>query len=123
MDQIPPESADRRLEKRRRCLLGGTVTFRERKSFYDCLIRNISSAGALIEFPDTLFPTEDFELHIRQLDRSFKGQIAWQRREKTGVMLAAIAFDDATTSLDDARRAKALKRENRALKKQLDYVI
>ena len=46
----------------------------------------------------------------------------WRKQERAGVALAAFQFAERAISLDDVRREKALQRENRALRKQLDYM-
>ena len=112
---------ERRRERRQKSFLGAKLTFNRRQSVVDCLIRNISPAGALVEFPDmTLAPT-DVELHVSHRDQSFRGTVVWRKQERAGVALAAFEFAEAAVSLDDVRRQKALKRENRALRKQLEY--
>ena len=74
----------------------------------------------MVEFPDTFVPKEDFELHVRQQDRSYRARIAWKKRSRTGAMLAAIAFDEAAPSLDGTRREQKLRRQNKALRRRLD---
>jgi hypothetical protein len=118
----PRRSQERRKERREKTLIGATVSFNARRSVFDCLIRNISTAGALLEFPDTTLAPTEFELHVRHRDQSFRGTVVWRKQERAGVALAAFQFAERAVSLDDVRRQKALKRENRALRKQLDYM-
>ena len=43
---------ERRSERRGLTFLGGKLSFNQGRSVVDCLVRNISSAGALVVFPD-----------------------------------------------------------------------
>jgi hypothetical protein len=113
---------ERRRERRMKSYLGAKLTFNHRQSVIDCLIRNISPTGALVEFPDTTLAPAEFELHVRHRDQSFRGTVIWRKQERAGVALAAFQFAERAISLDDVRRQKALQRENRALRKQLDYM-
>ena len=112
---------ERRREHRQKTFLAAKLTFNRRQSVVDCVIRNISPAGALVEFPDTTLAPTDFDLHVGLREQSFRGTVVWRKQERAGVALAAFQFAEAAISLDDVRRQKALKRENRALRKQLEY--
>jgi hypothetical protein len=113
---------ERRRERRMKSYLGAKLTFNHRQSVVDCLIRNIAPSGVLVEFPDPTLAPADIELHIQHRDQSFRGTVVWRKQERAGVALAAVQFAERAISLDDVRRQKALKRENRALRKQLDYM-
>ncbi len=113
---------ERRKERRGRTFLGGQLSFNEGRSTVDCVIRNLSPAGALVVFPDRTPIPADPHLHIRNHDRSYKAAVAWRGYDRAGVALTAFRFDDVAVSIDDARRRKALKLENRKLRKQLDYM-
>jgi hypothetical protein len=77
---------DRRKLPRRRTYLGGCVTFNQRHSTLDCLVRNLSAAGAKIAFPDTATAPDHFDLNIRQQQRTVRARIAWRRGYEAGVV-------------------------------------
>ena len=114
-NEVQPE---RRRERRSRSYLGARVIFNHRQSVVDCVVRNISTSGALAEFGDPTQVPAEFELHIPNQDRSFQGKLVWRNAQAAGVALAPLQLDGVVLSLDDIRRLKALKAENRALRKK-----
>ena len=76
---------DRRKLPRRRTYLGGSVTFNQRHSTLDCLVRNLSAAGAKIAFPNTATAPDHFDLSIRQHQRTLRARITWRRGYEAGV--------------------------------------
>ena len=113
---------ERRQERRGLTYLGGKLSFNQGRSVVDCLVRNISSAGALVVFPDRTPIPDDPDLHIKHRDQSFRTTVVWRGHDRAGVALAAFRFEEIATSLDEVRRRKALRAENRRLRKQLDYM-
>jgi hypothetical protein len=105
---------DRRREQRRRSLLGARLSFNHRQSLFDCVIRNFSASGALLVFADpTLLPT-DFDIQVAQWKEAFRARLVWRRAEQVGVVLNE--FAPVAVSVDDVRRATALRRENQQLR-------
>jgi hypothetical protein len=105
---------DRRQERRRRSLLGGKLSFNHRRSLFDCVIRNFSGSGALLVFADATMLPMDFDIQVAHWKEAFHARLVWRRREHAGVILDE--FVPTAISLDDVRRAKALRRENQQLR-------
>ena len=113
---------ERRRERRGRTYLGGKLSFNQGRSVVDCLVRNVSPSGALVVFPDRTPIPDDPDLHIKHRDQSFRAAVVWRGLDRVGVALAAFRFEDVAISIDEVRRRRALKLENRRLRKQLDYM-
>jgi len=79
---------DRRKLPRRRTYLGGRVTFDQRHSTLDCVVRNLSAAGAKIAFPDTVIAPDHFDLSIRPQQRTLRARITWRRGYEAGVVFS-----------------------------------
>jgi hypothetical protein len=105
---------ERRQELRRRCFLGGKLAFNSRESLFDCLIHNVTEGGALIVLPRAMVLPQEFELHIARWQRTFRAGLIWSMDVRSGVKLAA--FVPEIVSLEEVRRLKALKAENRRLR-------
>jgi hypothetical protein len=105
---------DRRKEQRRRSLLGAKLSFNNRQTLFDCVIRNFSASGALLVFVDpTLLPT-DFDIQVAQWKEPVRARLVWRRAEQVGVALNE--FAPIAVSVDDVRRTRALRRENQQLR-------
>jgi hypothetical protein len=80
---------ERRKVKRARVLKGAKIIFNQRVSSLDCLVRNLSDAGACLQLASPVgFPTT-FELSLDG-DRSLRScRIIWQGADRIGV-----AFSD-----------------------------
>ena len=94
-------------------LLGGKLSFNHRQSVLDCVVRNVSSVGALVAFADKTLAPDEFELRVATWDESFKADVVWRDHERAGVTLGSMP---EPISLEKMRRLKALEQENRDLK-------
>ncbi len=117
------QTTERRRERRQIAYLGGEVAYNQRRSGVDCLVRNIAPSGALIVFADRTPLPEELELNIPQRGRSFHGTVVWRRLDRAGLALQPLKANDAAASLDGARRQRALKKENRALRRKYNSPI
>jgi hypothetical protein len=105
---------ERRNEHRRRCFLAGKLAFNRRESVFDCLVHNIADSGALIVLPGAVVLPPEFELHIPHWRRTFRAGLIWSRDKRNGVKIGE--FVPEVVSLDQVRRLKTLKAENRRLR-------
>lgn len=80
-----PPSADRRLARRRRTLLGGRVSFDDGAHVFDCTIRDLSDGGARITVPGQQpIAPRVFLINIR--DRIvYEAVVAWNRGGQAGL--------------------------------------
>ncbi|MGX5774882.1 PilZ domain-containing protein [Methylorubrum zatmanii] len=114
-------SSERRQEIRKRTFLKGRILFNKGASTMDCLVRDLSEAGARLELSQTNSLPDVFDLHIPQKDATLRSSLRWRREDAVGV-----AFDaqkpvppepTATPSLAVLlRRIAELEAENAALR-------
>ena len=113
--------SDTRKVERVRSLLRGQVIFNKASSTIDCVVRNISSAGARLEIADSMALPAEFELDIPHKGRSFRARIVWRADNLVGVEMVdsrtAAPVTDANET--DADRCDRLMRENARLKAQI----
>ena len=83
MVEINPEC--RRHSTRRRTLKSGRIVFNNRNSTIECVVRNLSSRGALLELPNVTGIPEDFELYIDNEAKCRAASTIWRRDGKMGV--------------------------------------
>lgn len=62
-DQGSPTST-RRAQERRTVLKGAKIVFNSGKGMMVCRVRDLSAAGARLEFPPRQAPPDSFELHV-----------------------------------------------------------
>jgi hypothetical protein len=77
-----PES---RTKIRKRCFLGARIQFNNRRSTFDCLVRDISEGGARLELATLESMPDEFDLVIPQHERQYRAKVVWRRNGKCGV--------------------------------------
>lgn len=87
--------SERRTTHRRRSYLGATIAFNERRSTMDCLVRNLTEAGAKIDFPHGVLIPDRFDITVPHRGIETRCRVVWRREAELGV-----AFCDPR----DARR-------------------
>jgi hypothetical protein len=98
---------ERRKIRRARVLYGAAIDFNGRQSVYDCVIRNYSSDGARIEFPEGTALPDAVNLTIRHRGETIHAKTVWQRHDQAGL---AFTHDDRQVVIDLAARRKAIRR-------------
>jgi hypothetical protein len=88
---------DNRYVPRRRVFKGGKIIFADGAMVVDCVIRNISVAGARLDVPSTLALPHEFILLDVQTERRHIAKMAWRRGDQMGV-----EFSDPPEGEDDA---------------------
>ena len=109
---------ERRSEQRRRSLLGARIAFGKRPSTMDCMVRNISTNGALIVFPHSAITPREFALHIPQRHQVLSAKVVWRRHDRAGVALSPMETFEVPAGY--AARLRTLEAENRRLRKQVE---
>lgn len=90
---------EKRQTPRQKSLLRGFVYFGNSPSALDCIVRDISDAGARLKFPGS-FPTSDIiDLHIPVKGQTLRGKVQWRRADEIG-----IAFVSASARSDVDQR-------------------
>lgn len=110
---------ERRSEQRGRTYLGGRVAFNNRWSTVNCLIRNMSAHGAMIEFSDPVVLPGDFELTLYPKGSSLSARVVW--RDATTAGIEFLDSKPATTAMPiaAARQIRNLKTERNKLARRV----
>lgn len=112
---------ERRKLPRHKSFLQGRVYYNGRRSSVDCIVRDITDAGARLKFADSPAIPEVFELHIPNKLESFRAHVIWNHGSELGVMFeAAEPSVDGDHSTNLAERVAKLEREMAILKRRLE---
>ena len=79
--------AEQRTETRRRSFLRGVISYQKGTLSEDCVIRNFTSAGAMIEQPFPHAP-ESFDLVVPERAERHAARVVWRNGLKIGVRLS-----------------------------------
>jgi hypothetical protein len=77
---------DRRQFDRRKTYLGGTIVFNSKSSTINCLVRNLSASGAMIELDWFSHPPATFYFETGK--RTHLAKIAWRTAREAGLLFA-----------------------------------
>ncbi len=101
-----------RAAERGRSLLKAKITFNNRMSTVDCIVKNISAGGARLAVPSTLSLPNEFDLDIPLKGKTYRAQMRWRDTENIGV-----EFIEATNVAETAEsRLHRLEDENLRLR-------
>jgi len=78
--------SDRRQSDRRKTYLGGTIVFNSDGSTINCLVRNLSASGAMIELDWLSHPPAKFYFETGK--RAYWANIAWRTAREAGLLFA-----------------------------------
>ena len=78
---------DKRSAVRVRSFLRGRVVFNNGQSSMDCVVRDISSTGARLEFSEAVTIPDRFELYVPQKDTTYRVVLQWRRAGEIGVAI------------------------------------
>ncbi len=114
--------SERRNTPRQKSFLKGCIYFNNRRSAFDCLVRDISAQGAKLVFPDVLSTPDVFDLYIPQKEQTLSARVVWRHGGEIGVAFAhAVQVHDPAHAADAdlAERVQKLEAEIAALRKML----
>lgn len=125
-------TSEQRHDVRKRTFLKGRILFNKGAASMDCLIRDLSEAGARLELSETSTLPEVFDLYIAQKEETFRATLRWRRDNSVGIAFAdqrkPVAPPEAAVPLPDAsinlllRRIAELESENATLRSLLGTV-
>lgn len=112
--------AERRLSSRQKSYLQGRIYFNNRRTSVDCLVRDLSEAGARIRLSEAVVTPEVMELYILNREEVRRARVEWRHSNEMGVAFieaaqAAGASDAEHNDLLD--RLRRLEVELAALKR------
>jgi hypothetical protein len=113
--------AERRHATRKKSFLRGCVYFNKRRGAMDCLIRDLSEAGARIIFSSAVNVPDVVELYIPQKEETIRARVKWRHGDEVGLAFPAVARA-AEAPADDgdlAQRVEKLETEIAALRRML----
>ena len=109
---------DRRGSVRRRTYLCGRIAFNSRCSTVDCIVRNLSHNGAMLEFPEPMLPAGEFDFCIVGKGESRHARLIWRDGPRFGVVTDSAAVNPVV-SLETERLIRKLKADRAALASRL----
>jgi PilZ domain len=83
----------RRAVSRQKSFLQGRIFFNNRRTSYDCLIRDFSELGAKLKFSSTIATPDTVKLFIPAKEESYRARVVWRNADEVGV-----SFDRADKS-------------------------
>jgi PilZ domain len=112
--------AERRRVVRQKSFLRGCVYFNNRRSAFDCLIRDLSDKGARVVFSETLSVPDMVELYIPQKEQTVRAHVEWRHGGEVGLAFPdAIRAADGTTDAELGMRVARLETEIASLRRAL----
>lgn len=97
--------AERRRVTRHKSFLRGCVYFNNRRSAFDCLIRDLSDEGARIAFSDAVSVPDMIELYIPQKEQTVRAHVEWRHGGELG-----LAFPDALRAAEGTSEGELVAR-------------
>jgi hypothetical protein len=116
---------ERRGVGRVRTFLRGRITYNNRSSTLDCLVRDLSTTGARLALSDGASLPDGFELSIPHKDVTYRCQLRWRRPDEVGVIFAVPAASTPKPAVPDPSaidlllRIRQLEIENERLRRQV----
>ncbi len=110
---------DRRQHVRYPSLLGGQISLHRLSSAHECVIRNITPAGARIVFDHPVPMPREFALNIPHRRENYRTRVIWQRDHMMGVEFLKQERTDQPAELALARRVKRLEVEKADLERRI----
>jgi diguanylate cyclase (GGDEF)-like protein len=93
---------ERRQESRRRTLKAGKIVFNNKRSVFDCLVRNLSENGACLQIDSSIDLPTEFDLYIRGEPGKRSCHLVWLSDTRAGIDFKAPARE---TSIQVATEA------------------
>jgi hypothetical protein len=109
---------ERRKAQRSRTYFKGQISFNNRYSTLDCLVRNMSEAGARIVFADTVPIPGEFDVMIREKSESKRASMVWRNETEAGIAFFSPQRPNII-SIEATRRMRSLEAERDALARRV----
>ena len=76
---------ERRRSSRQKSFLRGCIYFNARRSAVDCLIRDLSGAGARLIFSAAVNVPDKIDLYIAQKEEMLRAHVQWRYGDEAGI--------------------------------------
>jgi hypothetical protein len=113
---------ERRQTIRLKSFLGGVMSYNKRRSTMDCLVRNFSQDGAKIVFSSPTPIPDEFDLEIRQKERTFRARAVWRSEAEAGVRFVSPESQPRVIPLDYVRRLKDSEADRARLRRRVEQL-
>jgi len=84
----------------------------------DCLVRNLSRNGAMLEFSEPVTPRHEVDLCILSRAESLRARVVWRKGVRAGVSVEQPDSGSVIT-IETARLIRKLKADREALAKRI----
>jgi PilZ domain len=115
-------TAERRGPFRRRALMAALVRAKTHSGTHSCVIRNLSTSGAMLACSDSMWLPEHFELEIPKQDIRINARAVWRSNEAMGIEFLGKLDRDAR-SVEAEEKVIYLKAQRDALQQRLREMI
>jgi hypothetical protein len=115
--------AERRRASRQKSFLRGCIYFNNRRSAVDCLIRDLSTAGARLIFSAAVNVPDAIDLYIPQREETLRAHIQWRYGVEAGASFMKGGQMGTAPSMPDhelAERVARLETEIASLRKMVE---
>lgn len=124
---------DRRQQHRHRTLKAGKIVFNNKRSMFDCLVRNLSQSGACLQINSSIDIPHKFELQLDGESAGRQCQLVWATDTRAGIefstssvakdaTLAKATGDALVASEDSTQISGVVDNELLTLRTALDLV-
>lgn len=111
---------ERRREQRWPAYLRGRISFANRYSVIDCVVRNTSPQGARLSVHNSAVVPDEFDLAIPRKATEVRVRTRWRSFEAIGVEVVVTPTADAPIPIGLARRIRDLEAANDSLRRRLE---
>jgi PilZ domain-containing protein len=85
----------------------------------NCLVRNLSVGGAKISFSNTVTVPDEFDLTIKQKERTLLARMVWRGADEAGIVFLNEIVATAPIPLEWARRLHDCEADKAALRRRV----
>lgn len=111
---------ERRKTIRGRTFLGGKIDFDSGFCVVDCMVRNMSDAGARLTFTNTAIVPDEFDVRITKTGQTKHARIIWRNYDQAGVAFFAEKPSAEVVPLTYARRLREAEADRDRLQRKID---
>lgn len=82
---------DKRTTSRQRTLISGIISFNQRQSTMNCVVRNLSKTGARLSLDGPLTLPTTFQMALPERGRNYLAKVVWASPDAMGVTFVGAA--------------------------------